>query len=115
VGTAFGWIEWLSNGTGHRFLASYAFYFQSEIPNISLLPKPHPFYLSKKVTMAKVKTTFYCQNCGAQHARWQGNALPARDGTRSWKVVEKSSTSWSSLQKESSLSRSELKTHNASR
>ncbi|MCB0423284.1 MAG: hypothetical protein KDD13_01480, partial [Mangrovimonas sp.] len=22
--------------------------------------------------MAKVKTTFFCQNCGAQYAKWQG-------------------------------------------
>lgn len=22
--------------------------------------------------MAKVKTTFYCQKCGAQYAKWQG-------------------------------------------
>jgi hypothetical protein len=56
VGTAFGWIEWLSNGTGHRFLASYAFYFQSEIPNISLLPKSHILFIfPKKLPWPKSK------------------------------------------------------------
>lgn len=29
--------------------------------------------------MAKVKTTFYCQNCGAQHAKWQGQCTSCRE------------------------------------
>lgn len=29
--------------------------------------------------MAKVKTTFFCQNCGAQYARWQGQCNSCRE------------------------------------
>lgn len=29
--------------------------------------------------MAKIKTTFYCQNCGAQHAKWQGQCTTCRE------------------------------------
>lgn len=29
--------------------------------------------------MAKIKTTFYCQNCGAQHAKWQGQCTSCRE------------------------------------
>ena len=29
--------------------------------------------------MAKVKTTYYCQNCGAQHAKWQGQCTSCRE------------------------------------
>src|SRR5690606_15698484 len=29
--------------------------------------------------MAKVKTTFFCQNCGAQHAKWQGQCTSCRE------------------------------------
>ena len=25
--------------------------------------------------MSKVKTTFFCQNCGAQYAKWQGQCM----------------------------------------
>lgn len=28
--------------------------------------------------MAKVKTTYYCQNCGAQHSKWQGQCSSCR-------------------------------------
>lgn len=46
--------------------------------------------------MAKIKTTFFCQNCGAQHAKWQGQC----SSCKSWntiveEVVEKQvKTSW---------------------
>jgi DNA repair protein RadA/Sms len=40
--------------------------------------------------MAKVKTTFYCQNCGAQHARWQGQCSSCKEwNTLVEEVVEK--------------------------
>jgi DNA repair protein RadA/Sms len=40
--------------------------------------------------MAKVKTTFYCQNCGAQHARWQGQCTTCKEwNTLVEEVVEK--------------------------
>ena len=29
--------------------------------------------------MAKVKTTYYCQNCGAQHSKWQGQCTSCRE------------------------------------
>ena len=29
--------------------------------------------------MAKVKTTFYCQNCGAQHSKWQGQCSSCKE------------------------------------
>ena len=29
--------------------------------------------------MAKVKTTFYCQNCGAQHSKWQGQCTSCKE------------------------------------
>ena len=33
--------------------------------------------------MAKVKTTFYCQNCGAQHSKWQGQC----NSCKSWNTI----------------------------
>jgi DNA repair protein RadA/Sms len=33
--------------------------------------------------MAKVKTTFFCQNCGAQYAKWQGQCTPCK----SWNTI----------------------------
>ncbi len=29
--------------------------------------------------MAKVKTTFYCQNCGSQHSKWQGQCSACKE------------------------------------
>lgn len=29
--------------------------------------------------MTKVKTTYYCQNCGAQHSKWQGQCTSCRE------------------------------------
>ncbi len=29
--------------------------------------------------MAKIKTTFYCQNCGAQHSKWQGQCSTCKE------------------------------------
>jgi DNA repair protein RadA/Sms len=58
--------------------------------------------------MAKVKTTFYCQNCGAQHARWQGQCTTCKEwNTLVEEVVEKKAApSWEQpAEGESSLSR----------
>ena len=33
--------------------------------------------------MAKVKTTFFCQNCGTQHAKWQGQC----NGCKQWNTI----------------------------
>ena len=29
--------------------------------------------------MAKVKTTFFCQNCGSQYAKWQGQCTSCKE------------------------------------
>jgi len=57
--------------------------------------------------MAKVKTTWFCQNCGAQHARWQGQCNSCREwNTLVEEVVEKKKEkSWQDAGEESSLSR----------
>ncbi len=58
--------------------------------------------------MAKVKTTFYCQNCGAQHARWQGQCTACKEwNTLVEEVVEKKAApSWEqAADGENSLSR----------
>ncbi len=34
--------------------------------------------------MAKIKTTFYCQNCGQQHAQWQGQC----NNCKEWNTIE---------------------------
>ncbi|AZQ43245.1 DNA repair protein RadA [Nonlabens ponticola] len=46
--------------------------------------------------MAKVKTTYYCQNCGAQHAKWQGQCTACKEwNTLVEEVVEKNTKpSW---------------------
>lgn len=43
--------------------------------------------------MAKVKTTFYCQNCGAQYSKWQGQCNACKQwNTIAEEVVEKKDT-----------------------
>ncbi|GLB47957.1 DNA repair protein RadA [Neptunitalea lumnitzerae] len=43
--------------------------------------------------MAKVKTTFYCQNCGAQYAKWQGQCTSCKEwNTLVEEVVQKEET-----------------------
>lgn len=43
--------------------------------------------------MAKIKTTFYCQNCGAQHSKWQGQCSSCREwNTLVEEVVQKTET-----------------------
>lgn len=41
--------------------------------------------------MAKTKTTFYCQNCGTQHSKWQGQCSACREwNTLVEEVIQKS-------------------------
>ncbi len=56
--------------------------------------------------MAKVKTSFFCQNCGAQYAKWQGQCTSCKE----WnsiveEVVEKETTSVWQGKKETSSKR----------
>ncbi|MCC4211759.1 DNA repair protein RadA [Leeuwenhoekiella parthenopeia] len=46
--------------------------------------------------MAKVKTTFFCQNCGAQYAKWQGQCNSCKEwNTIAEEVVQKAEkTGW---------------------
>ncbi len=41
------------------------------------------FASSRKINMAKVKTTFFCQNCGTQYAKWQGQ----RNSCKQWNTI----------------------------
>jgi len=51
--------------------------------------------------MNKVKTSFFCQNCGTQHAKWQGQCNSCKEwNTLSEEVIEKSTKKvWKSFQK----------------
>ncbi|MDR6299589.1 DNA repair protein RadA [Mesonia maritima] len=43
--------------------------------------------------MAKTKTTFYCQNCGAQHSKWQGQCSSCKQwNTLVEEVIQKKDT-----------------------
>ncbi|XLS28884.1 DNA repair protein RadA [Flavobacteriaceae bacterium M23B6Z8] len=46
--------------------------------------------------MAKTKTTFFCQNCGAQYAKWQGQCTTCKEwNTIAEEVIQKEEkTSW---------------------
>ncbi|NND62867.1 MAG: DNA repair protein RadA [Flavobacteriaceae bacterium] len=48
--------------------------------------------------MAKVKTTFFCQNCGAQYAKWQGQCTSCKEwNTIAEEVIQKAEkVSWKS-------------------
>ena len=40
--------------------------------------------------MAKVKTTFFCQNCGSQYAKWQGQCTACKEwNTIAEEVIQK--------------------------
>lgn len=41
------------------------------------------FASSRKINMAKVKTTFFCQNCGTQYAKWQGQC----NSCKQWNTI----------------------------
>ena len=51
--------------------------------------------------MNKVKTSFFCQNCGTQHAKWQGQCNSCKEwNTLSEEVIKKSTKKvWKSFQK----------------
>ena len=51
--------------------------------------------------MNKVKTSFFCQSCGTQHAKWQGQCNSCKEwNTLSEEVIEKSvKTVWKSSEK----------------
>ena len=51
--------------------------------------------------MNKVKTSFFCQSCGTQHAKWQGQCNSCKEwNTLSKEVIEKSvKKAWKSSQK----------------
>ncbi len=46
--------------------------------------------------MAKVKTTFFCQNCGSQYAKWQGQCTSCKAwNTIAEEVIQKpEKSSW---------------------
>ena len=46
--------------------------------------------------MSKVKTTFFCQNCGAQYARWQGQCNSCKEwNTIAEEIIQKQEkSSW---------------------
>ena len=48
--------------------------------------------------MAKTKTTFFCQNCGAQFAKWQGQCTSCKEwNTIAEEIIQKAEkTSWKS-------------------
>ena len=48
--------------------------------------------------MAKVKTTFFCQNCGAQYAKWQGQCNSCKEwNTVAEEIIQKQEkTAWKS-------------------
>ncbi len=50
--------------------------------------------------MAKTKTTFFCQNCGAQFAKWQGQCTSCKEwNTIAEEVIQKAEkASWKSLE-----------------
>jgi DNA repair protein RadA/Sms len=44
--------------------------------------------LTQKI-MSKIKTSFFCQNCGAQYAKWQGQCNSCKNGTPSPRKLSK--------------------------
>src|SRR5690554_4292600 len=46
------------------------------------------------MTMAKVKTTFFCQNCGSQYSKWQGQCTACKEwNTITEEVIQKAEKS----------------------
>jgi DNA repair protein RadA/Sms len=44
----------------------------------------------REVDMAKIKTTFFCQNCGSQYAKWQGQCTSCKEwNTIAEEVIQK--------------------------
>ncbi len=52
--------------------------------------------------MSKIKTTFFCQNCGAQYARWQGQCNSCKEwNTIAEEIIQKEEkTSWKTTSSE---------------
>ena len=48
--------------------------------------------------MAKVKTSFFCQNCGSQYAKWQGQCNSCKEwNTIAEEIIQKEEkTAWKS-------------------
>lgn len=61
--------------------------------------------------MAKVKTTFFCQNCGAQYAKWQGQCASCKEwNTIAEEVIQKPEKSdWKTTSKTSKRTSKPLK------
>ncbi|WP_439151024.1 DNA repair protein RadA [Winogradskyella sp.] len=61
--------------------------------------------------MAKVKTTFFCQNCGAQYAKWQGQCTSCKEwNTIAEEVIQKPEKSdWKTTSKTSKRTSKPLK------
>ena len=57
--------------------------------------------------MSKIKTSFFCQSCGTQHAQWQGQCNSCKQwNTLSEEVVEKSDKkNWKSEKRSSTISK----------
>ena len=63
--------------------------------------------------MAKTKTLYYCQSCGAQYAKWQGQCNACKEwNTLAEEIVEKktSKPSWDSHTQDSPLKRKQKPT-----
>jgi len=61
--------------------------------------------------MAKVKTSFFCQNCGAQYAKWQGQCNSCKEwNTIAEEIIQKEEKSvWKSASTETTKARKPLR------
>jgi DNA repair protein RadA/Sms len=61
--------------------------------------------------MSKIKTTFFCQNCGAQYARWQGQCNSCKEwNTIAEEIIQKEEkTSWKATTTENKRATKSLK------
>ena len=63
--------------------------------------------------MSKIKTTFFCQNCGAQYARWQGQCNSCKEwNTIAEEIIQKEEkAAWKSPTTELKKAARPLKIH----
>jgi len=63
--------------------------------------------------MSKIKTTFFCQNCGAQYARWQGQCNSCKEwNTIAEEIIQKEEkTAWKAPTSEVKKASKPLKIH----
>jgi len=63
--------------------------------------------------MSKIKTTFFCQNCGAQYARWQGQCNSCKEwNTIAEEIIQKEEkTAWKAPTSEVKKAAKPLKVH----